>query len=173
MHFTSPYTFHPPGDITVMQWAIALIAGFLLLAFVVGKLIVPMVLRLLDDRQGDIAGAAEQVERTLREAEQVRDDYRERLEHIEDETEARMAAAVEEASRLRESILEEAQHVAEEIVRRGHEEVAREYAKVMARLHGEFVDNVILAAEHAAERSLDDAAQRRLLADFVASVRTV
>ncbi|HSV75209.1 MAG TPA: ATP synthase F0 subunit B [Chthonomonadales bacterium] len=172
MRLEFPFVFHPPGDVTLTQWVIVLGSGFLLLALLVRRFVVPMLLRLLEERQSDIAGAEEQVARTLRGAEQVRDSYRERLQHIEDETEARMAEAIAEADRLRDGIVEEARAVAEDIVRRSHEEVAREQAKLMARLHIEFVDDVVLAAEHAAERSLDEGARRRLLAEFAANMRT-
>jgi F-type H+-transporting ATPase subunit b len=102
----------------------------------------------------------------------MRNDYRQRLENIEEETKTRLEAAVAEAGRLREQILEEARGLAADIVRRGEEEVAQERAKAQAHLRIQFVDSVIRAAGYAASRSLTDADQGRLLGEFVREVES-
>jgi F-type H+-transporting ATPase subunit b len=127
---------------------------------------------LLTERQRDIAETAAQVETTQREMDQLRNDYRQRLEHIEDETERRMAEAIREAEDLREQILAEAHQVAAAIVQRGQDEVERERAKARVRLRNQFVDEVIDAAEYAVGRSLDAALQKRLLQNFMRNVRS-
>jgi F-type H+-transporting ATPase subunit b len=167
-----PWGFKPPPDITEFQWAVVLTAGFILFALVYAKIIGPILRSLLKERQEAIIETYDQVETTLRETEQMRNDYRQRLEHIEDETEARMADAVREAETLREQILEEARHNAALLIQRGQEEVERERAKALVHLRTEFIDDVIRAAEFAVEKSLEPAQQRRMVQEFVQKVGT-
>ncbi len=149
------------------QWLIVLTVGFLLLALIVYRFIVPFVGGLLRERQTAIANAAAQVEQTLTETRSMRSDYQQRLERIEDETAQRMEEAVREADRLREQILAEARVNAEAILRRGEEEVERERARTMIHLRGQFVEDIIHAAAYAASRSVDATTQSRLVAEFV------
>lgn len=172
MSFQIPWTLHPPPGVGTFQWFVILLVGFVCVAYIVARFVLPMIGRMLAERQTAIAEAANQVETTLRETEQLRNDYRQRLERIEDETEQRMAAAVQEAEVLREQILEEARSQAQAIVRRGEEEVERERAKVMINLRTQFVEDIIRAADYAAERSLDAGHQRRLVDEFIRKVGT-
>jgi len=170
MPFEFPWTLHPPPGVSKGQWLVILVIGFALIALIVWRFIVPMIGGFLSERQKAIAEAANQVEETLRETEILRNDYWQRLEAIEEETERRMEEAVREAEALRERILAEARQNAEALVRRGEEEVARERAKALALLRTQFVEGVIRAAEHTAARSLDAAQQKRLVDEFVRNV---
>jgi F-type H+-transporting ATPase subunit b len=171
MPFRIPFQLEPPAPLTATQWAIELSLGFVILAFIVGKYIAPMLVGIMAERRRAIAEAAQQVDETLRDVKTLRSDYQQRLENIEDETEQRMAQAVEEAQTLRAQILAEAEDQAREIVQRGEAGIERERAKVTVRLHREFVDDVVGAAAYAMERSIDEQLQQRLVADFVTRVR--
>jgi F-type H+-transporting ATPase subunit b len=155
-----------------MEWFVVLLIGFICVAYVIARFVLPMIGRMLAERQTAIIEAANQVETTLRETEQLRNEYRRRLERIEEETEQRMAEAVQEAEALREQILEEAREQARAIVRRGEEEVERERAKVLMNLRTQFVEDIIRAANYAAQRSLDAEHQRRLVDEFTQKVGT-
>lgn len=170
MPFTSPFLFEPPPSVTLTQWIIVLVVGFVALAALVRWFIVPPLRTMLHDRQDAIAQAAEQVQTTLADTEKMRNDYRERLEHIEDETAKRMALAVQEADELQKRILAEAQEEAGAIVARGKTEVARERAKVRLRLHREFVDDIVAAAEYSLERLPDPSLEKRLVHGFIADL---
>jgi F-type H+-transporting ATPase subunit b len=162
-----PWQPHPPEGTTLTQWLIVLIPGFLLAALVYNKVMRSMVGPHLVSRRESIAEAAEQVETTLNETQELLRDYRQRLENIEDEAEARMAEAVSEAGDLREDILREARATCDGIVRRGREEVERERAKERARVRSEYVESVIRAASHAAAGSVGGPHQDRLVDDFI------
>jgi len=159
-----------PAEITDAQWLIVRGIGLLLVAGIVWKFLVPMVGSLLSERQAAISEASTQVEATLRETEELRNDYRRRLETIAGETERRIQEALREAEALRETILDEARHTAAAIVSRGHDEVERERAKARVHLRTQFVHGVISAAEHAAARSLDSSEHRRLVGEFIKDV---
>lgn len=170
--FHIPFELHPPPGVSPTQWLIVLVAGFVLLAFIVVRFIFPMIGVQLTARQAAIAETAQQVEATLKETEELRSDYQMRLERIEDETEARLQEAIREADLLREHILSEAKQNAEGILRRGQEEVERERAKALANLRNEFIEDVIQATEFAVARSMSDTTQKRLVQEFVKNVGT-
>lgn len=170
--FHNPFILEHPGEISDVQWLIVRGIGFVLVAWLVVKWLWPsMIAPALTDRRTQIAQAAEQVQETMRETEQMRNDYRVRLEGIEDETEARMNEAVREAEDLQQHILNEARQTAATIVRRGEEEVSRERAKAVVQMRTKFIDDVIQAAQYAAQQSLDAPNQRRLVEEFTKNVR--
>lgn len=174
LHKINPWVLEFPEQAEYGPFLLVSVVSFAVVAWflfrVVPKPAIGNISGILDDRKRAIQTASEQVEETLRETEAMRNDYRQRLEKIEDETERRMAEAVREAESLRETILAEAKVNAAAIQRRGEDEVARERAKARVSLRAEFVDDVIQAAEYAASRSLDNTQQSRLVSEFVQNV---
>jgi F-type H+-transporting ATPase subunit b len=166
-----PWIVEHPPEAGFLPFLMVTVIAFLVVAwFVWTKIPGPMIRGILDERRSAIAHAADQVQSTLRETEQMRNDYRLRLEGIHSETERRLAEAVQEAESIRDAILEDAKKVAAAIVQRGHEEVERERAKTVKTMRTEFVEDVIAAAKFAAAGSLDAGAQQRLVQEFVSSV---
>ena len=161
-----PFILEHPAEYSDLQWLAVRGIGLVLLAFVFVKFVWPMVSVHLISRHAAIVEAASQVEETMRETEEMRNDYRVRLESIHHETQLRLDEAVRESEALREQILAEANVNAEAIVRRGEEEVGGERAKAMITLRRQFVEDVIGAAHYAASRSLGAPQQRRLIEEF-------
>lgn len=162
-----PFVIEHTKEVNTLQWLIITGIGFVLLALLVMRWVWPsMIQPHLAERLKNIQENARQIETTLRETDEMRGDYRGRLERIHDETERRMEEAVREAESLREQILAEAQVTARGIVRRGEEEVGRERAKAMVTLNRQFVDGVIGAARYAASQALDGPSHSRLVDDF-------
>jgi F0F1-type ATP synthase membrane subunit b/b' len=170
MPLHAPWALEHTPDVTDPQWLIIRMVGFILLGLIVWKFAVPAVASMLAERQQDVADTAEQVHQTMQDAEMLRDDYRARLESIEDATEARMAEAVIEAADLREHILAEAATLAEAVRQRARDEVLHEQARTTVKLRQEFANNVVAAAAHAARQSLTTEDNSRLVADFVADL---
>jgi F-type H+-transporting ATPase subunit b len=162
-----PFILEHPAEYSDVQWLIVRGIGFVLVFLVFWKFVRPMIVQPLRERQGAIITTAEQVEQTLRETEEMRNDYRARLTGIQEETERRLQEAVREAEDLSERILAEARNTANSLARRGEDEVARERAKAMVTMRSQFVEGVIDAAEYAAARSIDDGQRKRLVGEFV------
>ena len=162
-----PFILEHPGEYTDLQWLIVRGVGLLLVGLVFFKWILPMLQQPLRERQAAIVTSSEQVEQTLRETNEMRNDYRARLTGIEQETDRRLQEAVREAEELSDRILAEARQTASALERRGEDEVERERAKAMVTLRGQFVDGVIGAAQYAAARSIDDGRRKQLVGDFV------
>ena len=162
-----PFILEHPSDINDTQWLIIRVVGLILVAVIILRFIWPSMIRgHLVDRHAAIVEADNQVQQTMSETAEMRDDYRKRLEGIHNETQRRLDEAVSEAETLREQILAEAHTNAQAIIRRGEEEVARERAKAMVLLRRQFVEGVISAAQYAAARSLGAPQHRRLIDEF-------
>lgn len=168
MTFHFPWVLEHTTKETNLQWLIVTGVGFVFVVWLILKFVWPGMIRPhLVERQASIVHAAEQVAATLREMETLRNDYRQRLEQIHEETQRRIAEAVQEAELLGATILAEARDDAAAILRRGEEEVSRERAKAMVHLRRQFVQGVIGAAQFASTRSLTDSDHRRLVAGFI------
>lgn len=157
----------PPGADFWPFLIVSVLALVLVLLFIFKVYPANEIRGILNEREAAIARAQEQVDQTMRETEEMRNDYRQRLQGIETETQRRLAEAVSEANTLRDSILAEARTSADAIVRRGEEDLARERAKAHITLRQQFVEDVIRAAEYAAGQSLDGGRQQKLVARFV------
>src|SRR5262245_5756552 len=172
MKFEFPFILEHPPEFTDIQWLLVRGIGFVLVFWIFWKFIRPMVGVHLVSRHEAIVDADHQVQSTLRETEEMRNDYRARLESIHDETRRRMDEAVHEAELLKEQILAEANQSAATITRRGEDEVAREHAKAMVQLRSQFVEGVIGAAKHAAANSVTESHHRRLIEEFTKDLAT-
>jgi len=169
-----PFILEHPDDaqnpITDIQWITVRGIGFLLVAWMFMKFVVPMFSGPMATRRKAIIDAQDQIDSTLKETESMRNDYRQRLDKLEDETQARMSEAVRESEQLSAHILSDAKSIASSIVRRGEDEVGRERDKAMVSLQKEFVEDVIGAARYAASKSLTGAAHHSLVEDFIQKV---
>jgi F-type H+-transporting ATPase subunit b len=166
-----PWVIEHPPEAGLVPFVTVSVLAFLVVGwFVWTKVPGPLIRGILDERKAAIAHAADQVQSTLQETEHMRNDYRTRLEGIQHETELRLADAVRESETIRDAILEDAGKVAASIVQRGREEVERERAKTVKMMRGEFVEDIIQAAQYAAAGSLDANAQQRLVQEFVQNV---
>jgi F-type H+-transporting ATPase subunit b len=102
--------------------------------------------------------------------EQLRTDYERRLAGIEAEARQKIQTAIKEAQSVRDEIIADSRGRAEGILQRGQEELLREREKTLVALRQEVADLVIGASSRLIERSLDDAAHRKLVDDFISSV---
>src|SRR2546422_5787196 len=105
MKFEFPFILEHPPEFSDGQWLMVRGLGFLLVIWIFWKFIRPMITVHLVTRHGAIVEADHQVQSTLRETEEMRNDYQARLETIQDETRRRLDEAVHEAESLREQIL--------------------------------------------------------------------
>src|SRR5258707_1149180 len=112
MKFENPFILEHPAEFSDLQWLLVRGIGFVLVFWIFWKFIRPMVTVHLVSRHDAIVEADHQVQSTLRETREMRDDYQARLETIHGETQRRLEEAVHEAESLREQILTEAKQAA-------------------------------------------------------------
>src|SRR5438132_2762880 len=114
-----PFKLEVPPGASYWPFLIVTILAFSIVVWFVLKVIPgPMIRGILAERQTAIQHSSDQVDSTLRETAEMRDDYRTRLEGIADETRHRMDEAIREAAALRDTILAEAKVTAEAVARR-------------------------------------------------------
>jgi len=169
-HLVFPWVLEHPSNISDYQWLVTLLAGFLLLAWLIWRFVFPVVGNMLESRARTIEESREQIRQTLEDARRLRDDYQDKLDNIAEETRRRLDEAVAEAAELRAHIEREAREQAAAITERAHREVERDREKALADLRIEFVEEVIDAARYAAAHTLTDDRQERMLDMFVSGI---
>lgn len=146
------------------------IIGFVLLLLLLKKFLYGPILQMLDARKSDIQATYDAAENQRESMEELRKDYEKRLAGIEADANERIQAAVKEAQGIRDEIINDARGKSEDILRRGQEELARERQKTIAELREEVANLAIGASSKLLERSMDTAAHRKLIDDFISTV---
>lgn len=146
------------------------IFGFVLLMLILKKFFFGPVGQMLASRREEIADTYQEAEQARATMENLRRDYEKRLTEVETEAHERIQAAVKEAQNVRDEILNDARAKADDILQRGEMELDRERKKAIVELREEVANLVISASSSILEKSLDDAAHRKLVEDFISSV---
>ena len=151
---------------------VALTLGFVLLAALLWRFVLPALKNALADRETRIETAHNEVQTALSDVRNLRNDYDARLKSIEAEARERIDAAVREAEAVRGEIIAEAQSTAEAISRRTQEELARERNRQRLLLRRQMVQSAFDAAEQSIVSTNSDSTQRELIKDFASQVKT-
>lgn len=148
------------------------IVGFVLLLFVLRKMVFAPIGKVLEERQTDIATTYDKLEADQRQMEALRADYEQRLASIEAEAREKIQSAIKDAQAARDQIIQEANMRSKEMIARAEEEIGREREQAMITLRQQVVDLALGATTKIIGDSLDDARQRRLIDDFIAGSAT-
>ncbi len=146
------------------------IGGFILLLFIFKRFLFGPIGQLLEDRKSEIADTYATANRERDTMEGLRRDYESRLAGIELEARERIQAAVKESQAIRDEIVAEARAKAEAVIQRGEEELARSREKTLVSLRQDVADLVIGTSSKLLEESMDDAAHRKLIDQFISSI---
>lgn len=118
-----------------------------------------------------------ELERTFDEAEQLREqmntmrtEYEQRLAATEAEAREQIQAQIREAQNLRGELMAEASARAEELVKKAQEEIEGERVRVINSLRSEVVNLTLTATEKILRENVDDARNRKLVEEFIATV---
>jgi F-type H+-transporting ATPase subunit b len=147
-------------NVGLMVWTLLL---FAISMYVLAKLAFPRITEALDKRQHAIEESIDHAERVRHEADEILEEYRERLKEARGQadeivTRARHAAEVhereaqEEAKDKREQLMEQTRRDIESETRRAIQEIRREVA-----------DLTVAATEKVTRKTLNDEDQRRLV----------
>jgi F-type H+-transporting ATPase subunit b len=143
---------------------------FLALLFVLSKYALPPILRATEERERKIASQLEDAQRANADAQQALDEHRQLLSGARDESAKLVAEARLVAERERESLLAKARQEQENILDRAKREIVAERDRAVAQLRREAVELSLAAAAKLIEANLDNAANRKMVEDFIASV---
>ncbi|MFW6641715.1 F0F1 ATP synthase subunit B [Nocardiopsis algeriensis] len=136
--------------------------------FFVGRKAVPKVMAVLDERHDAIEGGIERAKRAEAEAEEIRQQYREKLEEAHREYAQELEKAKEQRAAIIAEAREEAQAEASRILEAAKAQIEADRQQAMAQLRGEVGALATdLAGRIVGETLTDTAAQTRVVDRFL------
>lgn len=142
--------------------AIWTIVTFLVVLLVLRKFAWKPILESMEARERAIQKLIDDAENERREAESLREEYRQQLAEARGEAQRMIAEGKTAAERVRVEMIARAQQEAEEIVTRAGTEIDMERRKALAEIRDRAVDLAISAASKVVEASLDDERHRQI-----------
>ena len=139
-----------------------------LLAFVVAMLVLrkfawPAITQALDKRQRAIEESIETAERTRTEAQQLLQEYRERLREARQQADEIIARARRAGDVHERETLEKARAQREELMQQTRRDIEAETRRAIQEIRGEVADLTVMATEKVTRKALDEDDQRRLV----------
>ncbi|MBK5268023.1 MAG: F0F1 ATP synthase subunit B [Acidimicrobiia bacterium] len=146
------------------------VLAFAVVFFVMWKFAWPQMQQLLDNRQRAIAGQIQEAEAIKAEAQSLLDDYRQQVAGAKSEANQIVEAARSQADTVKADLIAKAQIEAQGIVGKAREDALSEKARAMTEARQEVANLSIDLAEKVVGNSLDRAAQKSLVDNYLASL---
>ncbi len=159
-----PFAINPGVSI----WTLVV---FLLLLVALAKTAWPAILRAVEEREKKIQAQIEAAQKANQDAQRVLAEYQQRLAGARAEAQELVASGRQAADKVREEILARARGEHEELIARARREIVAEREKAVADLRREAVELSLAAAGRVIERNLDTEADRRLVQEYLNSLR--
>jgi F-type H+-transporting ATPase subunit b len=137
--------------------------AFLAALFILRKYAWPQIANALDKRQRAIEESIETAERTKSEAQQLLEEYRERLREARAQADEIVARARKAGEQHERETLEEARRRREELLEQTRRDIQAETRRAIQEIRGEVADLTVLATEKVTRRVLTEEDQRRLV----------
>jgi F-type H+-transporting ATPase subunit b len=139
-----------------------------LLAFIVAMLVLrkyawPAITSALDKRQRAIEESIDVAERTRTEAQELLQEYRERLREARAQADEIVARARKAGEVHERETLEKARVQREELMEQTRRDIEAETRRAIQEIRNEVADLTVMATEKVTRKSLDEADQRRLV----------
>ncbi len=153
-----------------------LLLQFINFAILVGALVYVLKKPLkgyLVKRRQTLKEKIEEADRRVREAEEAKKRYEERLAHLEAEIEAFRANALEEMEGEKKKILDEARGLASRISEQARLAYEQEMKEAMTKVRAEIAGRTIKAAELKMREMLGRQEHDRMVEEFIQKVRSV
>jgi F-type H+-transporting ATPase subunit b len=145
------------------------IIGFGVLYLLANKMVFTPIGKVLDEREGEIAGTYDKLDADQKQMEALKAEYEGRLEQIEAEAREKIQSAIKEAEAARDKIIADANVRAKDLVVKAEAEAEREREQAMITLRQQIVELAMGATHKVVGESLDGAKQKSLIDDFIAT----
>jgi F-type H+-transporting ATPase subunit b len=145
---------------------------FIILAALLGRFAWKPMLQILEQREAGIKDSLDQARRAREESEEILRKNQEILAGARRETAVILEQGKRESEGMRAELLAKARKEAQDLVEQGKRQIQHEQKQAIEQLRGQVAELAIRGAEHLISRSLDDAAHRELVADYVRSLPT-
>jgi len=155
-----------PG-LGLMIWTLLL---FGITLWVLSKVAFPRIGDALEKRASAIKENIEASERRRQEADQLLDEYRQRLREAREQAEDIVVRARKASETAIAEAASEGKAKREELVAAARKDIEAETRRSLERIRSEVADLTVLATEKVTRKSLDDADQKRLVQEALAEV---
>jgi F-type H+-transporting ATPase subunit b len=146
------------------------IVNFLLLLYLLNRLLFKPVLAILDTRQSKISKGLDDAEAAARDRELARAEREAALDEARKEAQTMIARATKIAEDSRAEIVAAARAEAEKVAARATEEITAEKQRAIAELRSQVADLALEAAGRLVRTEMNASTQRRLVEEFLAEV---
>jgi F-type H+-transporting ATPase subunit b len=147
-------------NVGLMIWTLL---AFLAAMFILRKYAWPAITNALDKRQRAIEESIEVAERTRAEAQEILQEYRERLREARAQADEIVARARKAGEVHERETLEKARVQREELMGQTRRDIEAETRRAIQEIRAEVADLTVMATEKVTRKSLDDADQKRLV----------
>jgi F-type H+-transporting ATPase subunit b len=134
------------------------------------KVAFPRIAAALDKRRVAIVESIESAERTRHEADELLQEYRERLKEAREQSEDIVGRARRASESLQEETKVEARQQREELMEATRRDIEAETRRALDEIRKEVAQLTLLATEKVTRKSLDDDDQRRLIEEALEEV---
>ncbi len=149
------------------QQCLTQIFGFLLLLWLLKLFAWKPVLKILDERRERIAQGLKEIEEAKKELLILKEDYKCKLDKIDQEARGRIQEAVAQARKISAEIQEESRQEAKKILEKTQDTILIEMAKAKVSLKEEIVNLALTATEKLIKEKLDQGKDRELVSQFI------
>ena len=151
----------------LMIWTLVLF-GFTM--WVLSKVALPRIGEALEKRANAIRESIEAAEKQRQEADQLLNEYRERLKQAREQAEDIVARARKAADAATAEAVSEGKEKREELVAAARRDIETETRRSLERIRKEVADLTVLATEKVTRKSLDSEDHKRLIDEALAEV---
>jgi F-type H+-transporting ATPase subunit b len=150
-----------------LGYLVSQIVNFTLLAVLLYFVAYKPILRMLDDRSARIQKGLEDAELASKRAAEMEQEFELRIAEARKEGQEIIAQATQMSEKNRQDILDRASEEFNAKIEQAREEIARERELAMAELRQQVADLSLTISEKVIGETLDEQAQRQLIADFL------
>ena len=150
-----------PG-VGLMVWTLLVFGVTMVL---LARLAFPRISEALERRQKSIEDSIDSAQRTREEADRLLAEYRERLKEAREQSDEIVQRARQTAESHEQEAKEQAQRIAAEAAKRAEHEIEMATERAIDGIRREVAELTIMATEKVTRKTLDDADQKRLVAE--------
>jgi len=141
--------------------------AFLILVFVLGKWVFPILMKAVDDRQDAINAGAKAAEEAEKKAAEAQEEVAKLLKEARTEAKDIVATAKDEATAMIADSESKAKTRADKIVKDAHEQLEKDVIAARKALHNDTIEMVALATEKVVGKTVNDSVDKKIIADAV------
>jgi F-type H+-transporting ATPase subunit b len=154
-------------NVGLMVWTLL---AFIATLYILKRYAFPRINEALEKRQGMIEDSIEAAERTRREADELLDEYRERLKEARAQAEEIVTRARKAAETAERQTLEDAREKREELLEQTRRDIEAETQRALQEIRKEVADLTVLATEKVTRKALSPEDQRRLVEEALSDL---